>query len=292
MLRWNEEAGEVTVFRAPSNYSNGNTRDRPGRLITCEHDARRVTRTEYDGAVTVLIDRFGGRRLNAPNDVVVHSDDSIWFTDPGYGILMNYEGERAEFELHRSVYRLDPDMSFDALTAEAAQVAAGSEGLTFLPYLTGERMPYPDPSARGAWVGLTVRHRRGHLTRAVLEGVAFGMKDGFELMRQVGLSAAEQVRVSGGGAKSRLWRQILASVLNAELATVNTTEGAAYGAALLAGVGAGVWPDVPAACAAAIAVTGHDRPVAADAAVYQRSYERYHALYPALKPAFSDIGDS
>lgn len=108
MLRWSEESGAVTVFRSPSNFSNGNTRDREGRLITCEHGARRVTRTEHDGRITVLMDRFEGKRLNAPNDVVVHSDGSIWFTDPGYGILMNYEGERSEFELPRNVYRLDP----------------------------------------------------------------------------------------------------------------------------------------------------------------------------------------
>jgi len=109
IMRWLEETGEVSVFRSPSHNANGNTRDRQGRLVTCEHDARRVTRTEHDGTVTVLIDRFDGKRLNAPNDVVVKSDGSIWFTDPGYGILFNYEGHRAEFELPPTrVYRLDP----------------------------------------------------------------------------------------------------------------------------------------------------------------------------------------
>jgi gluconolactonase len=108
ILRWCEETGAVSVFRSPSNNSNGNTRDRQGRLVTCEHGARRVTRTEYDGSISVLIDSFEGKRLNAPNDVVVHSDGSIWFTDPGYGILLNYEGHKAEFELPAYVYRLDP----------------------------------------------------------------------------------------------------------------------------------------------------------------------------------------
>ena len=109
IMRWLEETGEVSVFRSPSHNANGNTRDRQGRLVTCEHDARRVTRTEHDGTVTVLIDRFDGKRLNAPNDVVVKSDGSIWFTDPGYGILFNYEGHRAEFELPPTrVYRFDP----------------------------------------------------------------------------------------------------------------------------------------------------------------------------------------
>ena len=108
MLRWQEETGEVSVFRSPSNYSNGNCRDRQGRLLTCEHDTRRLTRTEYDGTITVLMDHFQGKPLNAPNDLVVHSDGAIWFTDPGYGIMSNYEGHKASFELPANVYRLDP----------------------------------------------------------------------------------------------------------------------------------------------------------------------------------------
>ena len=99
IMRWSEDDGHVSVFRYPSNYANGNTRDREGRLITCEHDARRVTRTEHDGSITVLIDRFNGKPLNAPNDVVVAADGAVWFTDPGYGILGNYEGHTAEAEL-------------------------------------------------------------------------------------------------------------------------------------------------------------------------------------------------
>ncbi|HUC67222.1 MAG TPA: SMP-30/gluconolactonase/LRE family protein [Stellaceae bacterium] len=108
MLRWDEESGAVSVFRKPSNNSNGNTRDRQGRLVTCEHGGRRVTRTELDGKVTVLIDGFGGKPLNSPNDVVVKSDGSIWFTDPPFGILGHYEGNQAAPELHPNVYRLDP----------------------------------------------------------------------------------------------------------------------------------------------------------------------------------------
>ena len=108
MMRWQESDGHLSVFRAPSNYTNGNTRDRQGRLISCEHDSRRVTRTELDGSVTVLIDRFQAKPLNAPNDVVVASDGAVWFTDPGYGIDGPYEGHVAEAELPRNVYRLDP----------------------------------------------------------------------------------------------------------------------------------------------------------------------------------------
>src|SRR3954466_1777275 len=107
-LRWLEEDGHVSVFRSPSNYSNGNTFDREGRQLSCEHDARRVTRTEHDGTITVLIDKFNGKKLNAPNDVVVASDGAIWFTDPGYGIFGNYEGHKDTLELPAQVYRLDP----------------------------------------------------------------------------------------------------------------------------------------------------------------------------------------
>ncbi len=107
MMRWQESDGHLSVFRAPSHYTNGNTRDRQGRLISCEHDSRRVTRTELDGSVTVLIDRFDGRPLNAPNDVVVASDGAVWFTDPGYGIDGPYEGHAAPAELPRNVYRWD-----------------------------------------------------------------------------------------------------------------------------------------------------------------------------------------
>lgn len=109
IMRWNEEDGSMSVFRKPSNFCNGHTRDRQGRLITCEHGTRRVTRTEYDGSITVLIDQFDGKPLNAPNDIIVKSDDSIWFTDPGYGIMLNYEGFQAEYELPTNVYRLDPN---------------------------------------------------------------------------------------------------------------------------------------------------------------------------------------
>src|SRR4051812_32302161 len=108
MMCWSEATGEVTVFRQPSNNSNGNTRDRQGRLVTCEHLTRRVTRTEYDGSVTVLAEEYEGRRLNAPNDVVVAPDHAVWFTDPGYGILSDYEGGRAEAQLPTAVYRVDP----------------------------------------------------------------------------------------------------------------------------------------------------------------------------------------
>jgi xylulokinase len=176
--------------------------------------------------------------------------------------------------------------TFDALVDEAATAPAGSEGLVFLPYLSGERTPYPDPHARGAFVGLTVRHRRAHLTRAVLEGVAFSMRDCMTLFAEAGLGGVREVRVAGGGARSTLWRKILASVLGIDLVTVNSTEGAAYGAALLAGVGAGVWPDVRSATESAIAVTGRDEPDDGWRTSYDAAYPRYRSLYPALKTEY------
>ncbi|HEU4507178.1 MAG TPA: xylulokinase [Pyrinomonadaceae bacterium] len=182
--------------------------------------------------------------------------------------------------------RLACDREFKDLVAEASHVPAGSEGLIFLPYLSGERTPHADPLARGAWIGLTTRHSQAHLTRAILEGVAFGIKDIFCLMRESGLGPIEQIRVSGGGAKSPLWRQILADTLEAELVTVNTTEGAAFGAALLAGVGAGVWSDVDEACAEIIVVEDRVTVTADNADRYGFIYERYKALYPALRSTF------
>jgi len=130
ILRWLEETGEVSVFRSPANNSNGNCRDRQGRLVTCEHDSRRVTRTEYDGSITVLVDQFQGKKLNAPNDLAVHSDGGIWFSDPGYGIMSNYEGHKAAFELPANLYRIDPT------TREVAIVASDMQkpnGLCFSP---------------------------------------------------------------------------------------------------------------------------------------------------------------
>jgi xylulokinase len=184
---------------------------------------------------------------------------------------------------------LAPGVSFDDLVKEAESVPAGSEGLQFLPYLSGERTPHPDPLARGAFIGLTVRHGRGHLTRAVLEGVAYGLKDSFTLIKNAGLGEISQVRASGGGTKSALWRQILASVLEAELVTVNTTEGAAYGAALLAATGAGAFSSVENACETAITVTGRTSPDASQVEAYRQGYPVYRELYPALASIFKKL---
>ena len=136
ILRWDEETGATAAYRKPSNFANGNTRDRQGRLLTCEHETRRVTRTEYDGSITVLIDRFEGKRLNSPNDIVCRSDGSIWFTDPPFGISSDYEGGRAEPELPANVYRID------ASTGKAAAVVSDIKGPNGLAFSPDERTLY------------------------------------------------------------------------------------------------------------------------------------------------------
>jgi xylulokinase len=178
-----------------------------------------------------------------------------------------------------------PGTGYDELLSGVETVPAGSDGLWFLPYLSGERSPHPDPLARGAFVGLTVAHDRRHLARAVLEGVAYGLRDGLDLMQAAGMPAPSQIRVSGGGTASPLWRQILADVLDTELATVSTTEGAAYGAAVLAAVGSGWFATVDDAVATLVTVTPTATP-GPDADRYAEGHARYRALYPALAPHF------
>jgi xylulokinase len=177
---------------------------------------------------------------------------------------------------------------YDLLTRGAQEAPAGCEGLLFLPYLTGERTPHPDPEARGVFFGLTLRHGKNHLTRATLEGVTYGLRDSLELMRELGLTIS-QMRASGGGAKSPFWRQLLADIFGTEIVTVNSVEGAPYGAALLAGVAAGIFEDVPAACRTALKVTDSHPADASLRDRYDDYYRRYRALYPALAPEFKAL---
>lgn len=181
MLRWLEDTGEVSVFRSPSNYSNGNYRDRQGRLLTCEHDTRRLTRTEHDGTITVLMDRFQSKPLNAPNDLAVHSDGAIWFTDPGYGIMSNYEGHKAAFELPANVYRLDPT------TREVTVVASDMDkpnGICFSPdekklYIvdTGEPKHAGDPRPIRVYdVENGVRLKNGRMFANMAPGTSDGIR--------------------------------------------------------------------------------------------------------------------
>ncbi|HEX8550482.1 MAG TPA: xylulokinase [Abditibacteriaceae bacterium] len=179
---------------------------------------------------------------------------------------------------------------YDLITQQAATVPAGSEGLVFLPYLSGERTPHPDPLARGAYIGLTLRHTRAHLARAVMEGVSFGLRDSLEILRSMNVSIGN-VRANGGGARSDVWRQIQADVFGVPLSTIGIDEGPALGAALLAGVGSNVYSSVEEACSTAVKVTGTTPVNAENSALLNKQYEVYRALYPALKSSFAALGE-
>jgi len=171
---------------------------------------------------------------------------------------------------------------YDLLTAEAATVPAGAEGLLWAPYLMGERTPHLDPNARAALVGLTASHTRAHIIRAILEGVAFSLRDTFTIFREMNVPV-NRIRLGGGGARSPLWRQIQADIYGREVEIVEAEEGAAYGAAILAGVGAKIWPTVDAACDSVVRVVNRVAPNATTVAAMNASYEKYGRIYPAMK---------
>jgi xylulokinase len=172
--------------------------------------------------------------------------------------------------------------SYDALMKEAAAAPPGADGLLWAPYLMGERTPHLDPNARGALVGLTAQHTRAHVIRAILEGVAFSLRDTFTIFRDLGVPV-KSIRLGGGGARSPLWQQIQADIYGMPVELVAADEGAAYGAALLAGVGAGIWPSVDAACKTAVHVAKKIEPIAKNVDLMNRRYEEYRKLYPALR---------
>ena len=177
---------------------------------------------------------------------------------------------------------------YDLLIEEAAEAPAGCEGLFFLPYLTGERCPHPDPNARGGWIGLTARTNRDMMIRALLEGVTFGMRDAIEIMQEMGI-AAKQVRASGGGARSAFWRQLQADIYKQPIVLTNSSEGPAYGVALLAGVGTGCLKSVEEACKSAIKETTRIKPQKKTSALYDRHYAVYRKLYGDLKQRFTEM---
>jgi xylulokinase len=181
--------------------------------------------------------------------------------------------------------QLVPGSTYDELTEEAATAPAGSQGLFWLPYLMGERTPHLDAQARGGWIGLTAKHTRADLIRAVIEGVSYSQKDGLDIVEEFGI-AVESVRASGGGARSPLWRQILADVFGKRVARLETQEGSAYGAALLAMVGTRQYASVPEACAATIREADSVEPRASESALYAKAHDVYRALYPALRPLY------
>jgi xylulokinase len=180
-----------------------------------------------------------------------------------------------------------PGVAFDVLLGEAAVAPVGCDGLVFLPYLNGERCPHPDPLARGGWIGLRAQHTRGHLVRAVLEGVTFGMGQMLDLVRALPVHV-DRIRLGGGGSKSDLWQQMQADVYGLPCSMLSSDEGPAFGVALLAGVGIGVWPSVKAACAATILEVKTCEPAAAETEAadrYRRARAVYERLYGDLVPA-------
>ena len=180
--------------------------------------------------------------------------------------------------------------TYDRLSELASDAPPGAEGLLFLPYLTGERTPHLDPRARGAFVGLTARHTLAHLTRAVMEGVAFSLRDSLEIVRELGV-AVDEVRATGGGARGALWRQLQADVYDLPIRRTAADEGPAYGAALLAGVAAGLYRDIPEACERVTLRDEVTEPDPRRAAVYRDYYAVYRSLYPVTRAAMHRLGE-
>ncbi|MFH0965278.1 MAG: xylulokinase [Planctomycetota bacterium] len=178
---------------------------------------------------------------------------------------------------------------YEILCEEAEEAAAGSEGLWWLPYLTGERTPHADANARACWIGITQRHGKNELVRAVMEGATYAMRDSLEIIRELGI-AVEEIRLSGGGARSAFWRQMQANIYGQEVCTINASEGPAFGAALIAGVGTGMYGSVEEACEATISVTSRTSVDEKEKAIYEKGYRIYRRLYPALRKEFQEIG--
>lgn len=233
------------------------------------------------GTSGVVFATFDRPIVREPLQAFCHGVPDTWHL---MGVMLSAAGSLRWFR-----DSIAPDHDYGVLDRLAQEVAPGAEGLIFLPYLTGERTPHSDPTARGAFVGLTVRHGIGHLARSVMEGVAFGLRDSVELMDD-GVEGAD-VRVSGGGAVSRLWIQILANVLGLPVTTVNTTESAALGAAVLAAVGDGAFASVAEACDVVVE-TGDIVEPTAYSDTYDNAYSIYRDLYPALRDKFRRLSDS
>jgi xylulokinase len=181
--------------------------------------------------------------------------------------------------------KVDP---YSVLNREAEAIPAGSEGLNFLPYLAGERTPHADPDARGSFVGITLKHERGHVARSIMEGVTYAMRDSLEIIKGMGVPV-KQIRVSGGGAKSRLWRQLQADIFGQNVVTINAEQGPAFGVALLAAVGAGAYRNIEEACAATIKVKDKTTKNSKNKLAYDQRFPLYQQLYQSLKNDFKTI---
>ncbi len=242
------------------------------------------------GVVFAAIDKYHYDKTGRLH-TYCHAEFDMWHL---MGVMLSAGGSLRWFKdslyKNEKVYAAKKKIDiYTLITKEAGTIPPGAEGLLFLPYLSGERAPHPDPYARGVFFGLSLKHSRPHMARAVIEGITFGLKDCLELLKGMGIKF-NRVRVSGGGAKSLLWRRIMADVFNLDIITVNAKEGAAFGAALLAGVGAGIYIDTKEACKKTIYETGITTP-GNEIEIYQKYYKIYKALYPTVKDHFKNLSN-
>jgi len=229
----------------------------------------------------------GTRHLEHPQGLLhsfCHSVRGQWYL---MGVMLSAGGS---FQWLRNTVREIAETGYEGLTGRAAEAPLGSEGLVFLPYLTGERCPHDDPHARGGWVGLTQRHGMSHLARSVMEGISFGLNDSLRLMHDVGLEI-DSIYASGGAVQSSLWRQMLADIFGIPVMTTNAVEGGAFGAAMIAASGVGFFDGVTEAAGRLIKVTGRTEPDAARHRAYSEVYEVYRELYPSLKTSFRSLSE-
>jgi xylulokinase len=224
----------------------------------------------------------GDRHLDHPSGLLhsfCHGVRGAWYL---MGVMLSAGGS---FQWLRNTLRALGPLSYERMNELAAAAPPGCEGLVFLPYLTGERCPHDDPHARGGWIGLNCRHGAPHLVRSVMEGITFGLCDSLQLMKDLGMSV-RRIHASGGAAHNPLWLQMLADVFQVEIVTTNVAEGAAYGAAMLAGIGTGLFTDAAEAADALIRAGGATQPADAPRQAYEDAYGVFRSLYPALKPSF------
>lgn len=242
------------------------------------------------GVVFAAIDKYQYDKTGKLH-TYCHSVSNMWHV---MGVMLSAGGSLRWFK--DSLYKNEKDYAekkgidiYDLITKEAENIPPGADGLIFLPYLSGERTPHPDPYARGVFFGLSLKHDCAHMARAVIEGITFGLRDCLELLKNLGIKF-NRVRISGGGAKSLLWRKIMADIFNLDIVTVNSTQGAAFGAALLAGIGTGIYKDTKEACMETIHETGITRP-GKNTEIYQKYYTEYKTLYPVLKNNFKNLSN-
>ena len=259
--------------------------DQPAQAIGC--GIVKAGRCSVTIGTSGVVFAQGDRHIEHPTGLLhsfCHSVPNQWYL---MGVMLSAGGS---FQWLRDMYSSVGSMDYKKMTSLAEKSPIGCEGLIFLPYLTGERVPHDDPRARGGWIGLTQRHNAEHLTRSVMEGISYGLCDSLLLITELGLPI-ERIYASGGAVRSRLWLQMLADIFNKEIVTTSITEGAAYGAAILAGVGTKQYTSFLEATDELVKITDRYEPAESSVSVYAEHYEQYRSLYPALKGSFSNLSE-